>query len=416
MLTNSIFLGHLSTEALGNAGVTGVFYLIFAVAGHGLNNGMQSVFSKYAGSDNPEKFKIILSQGIRVSLQVALLGILITLFIAPFILQVVADEKAYPQEMSFLKIRILGLPFLYLFQMGNAFLVASLNSRYLMIGFFIEALINILLDYLLIQGRHGFPAMGFNGAAWASVIAEVVGMLVVFFVLFKTGLKKQYNLLSSFAYHKVINKEVIKIATPLVLQYVISVTTWLVFFIFIEGLHNANAKAISNTMRNVFGIVGVFVWAFAATSNVMVSNLMGQQKQEKVLEAIKKITLLSVLFAVVMCLIVNIFPAQFFTIFGQGDTFIQEGVPVLRTVTLGLLCMSVANIWLNGVTGTGKTKTNLAIEIIAITVYLLYTYIFTKLHYTSLAMAWSNEMVYWSTIFLLAFLFFKSGRWKRKEE
>ncbi len=412
MLTNSIFLGHLSTEALGNAGVTGVFYLIFAVAGHGLNNAMQSIFSHYAGSDNPNAFKTILSQGIRVSLQFALIGILITWFIAPFIFQAVADESAYPQEISFLKIRILGLPFLYLFQMGNAFLVASLNSRLLMIGFMVEALVNILLDYLLIQGRYGFPEMGFNGAAVASVIAEFVGMIVVLLVLYKTGLKKQYNLLDNFKYNKPISKEVIKIATPLVLQYVISVTTWLVFFILIEALHNPNAKAISNTMRNVFGIVGVFVWAFAATSNVMVSNLMGQQKQDKVIEAIKKITLLSVCFAVFMCLLVNVFPHSFFKIFGQGEAFVQEGVPVIRTVTLGLLCMSVANIWLNGVTGTGKTKVNLAIEIIAISVYLVYTYIFTKLHYTTLAMAWSNEVVYWTTIFIMSFWFLKSGRWK----
>src|ERR1700754_2743997 len=113
MLTNNIFLGELSTEALGNAGIKGVFYLLFAVAGHGLNNAMQSVFSRYAGSDNPEAFKTILAQGIRVSLQFALAGILITWFIAPIILQQVADPKAYPQEISFLKIRILGLPFLF---------------------------------------------------------------------------------------------------------------------------------------------------------------------------------------------------------------------------------------------------------------------------------------------------------------
>src|SRR6187431_1500537 len=64
MLTNSIFLGELGTKELGNAGITGVFYLIFAVAGHGLNNALQSVFSRYAGSDNPEAFKVILAQGI----------------------------------------------------------------------------------------------------------------------------------------------------------------------------------------------------------------------------------------------------------------------------------------------------------------------------------------------------------------
>ena len=102
MLTNSIFLGNLSAEALGNAGITGVFYLIFAVAGHGLNNALQSVFSRYAGSDRSSEFRVILAQGIRVSLQFALAGILITWFIAPLILKAVADPVAYPQEIAFL--------------------------------------------------------------------------------------------------------------------------------------------------------------------------------------------------------------------------------------------------------------------------------------------------------------------------
>ena len=414
MLTNSIFLGDLSTEALGNAGITGVFYLIFAVAGLGLNNALQAVFSRYAGSDNPEAFKTILAQGIRICLQFAVAGILITWFVAPLILQQVADPKAYPQQIEFLKIRIWGLPFLFLFQMGNAFLVASLNSRYLMIGFICEAGLNILLDYLLIKGRWGFPALGFNGAAVASVIAEVVGMIVVLIVLYRTGLKKQYGLLKTFVYDKVITKQILKISAPLMLQYVISVTTWLIFFILIEGLHDETAKAISNTMRNVFGLTGVFVWAFASTCNVMVSNLMGQKREDKVLEAINKIMLLSIGFCLAMCLLVNIFPTAFFSLFGQGPEFVQQGIPVLRVVSFGLMFMSIANVWLNGVTGTAKTRVNLLIEIIAITVYLIYTWYFIKVKYISLAMAWSNELVYWFTIFIISFIYLRSGKWKTK--
>lgn len=414
MLTNSMFLGNLSTEALGNAGITGVFYLIFAVAGNGLNNGLQSEFSRYAGGDNTNAFKTILAQAIRISLQLAVAGILITWFIAPFILQQVADPKAYPQEMQFLRIRIMGLPFLYLFQMGNAFLVASLNSRFLMIGAIAEASVNILLDYLLIYGHWGFPAMGFNGAALASVIAEVGGFSVMLLVLYKTGLKNQFALLTTFKYDKATTKEIIRISTPLIAQYVISVTTWLVFFIFIEALHDQTAKAISNTMRNVFGLTGVFVWAFAGTCNVMVSNLMGQRRETIVLAAITRIMLWSFALCSVMCLLINIFPTTFFGLFGQGKEFVAEGIPVIRMVSAGLLLMSIANIWLNGVTGTGKTKVNLLIEIIAITGYLIYTWIFMKVHYTSLTVAWSNELIYWSIIFILSFGFLKSGRWKTK--
>ena len=414
MLTNSIFLGRLSKEALGNAGITGVFYLIFAVAGNGLNNALQTVFSRYAGSGESNLFSTILTQGIRICLQFSFVCILFTWVIAPFIMKAVADPAAYPQEMSFLKIRILGLPFLYLFQMSNAFLVASLNSRYLMIGFIVEAFVNILFDYLLIFGKWGFPAMGFNGAAVASVIAEFVGMIVVFSVLIKTGLKSRYRLLENFNFNKKISKEIFTVSVPLVLQYIISVTTWLVFFLLIES-KGTMAKSISNVMRNVFGLVGVFVWAFASTSNAMVSNLMGQRREDKVLEVITKITYWSMGLCAFMCLLLNLFPAIFFRMFGQDETFVQAGIPVVRVVSLGLLFMSIANIWLNGVTGTGKTKINLAIEIVAITLYLIYTWIFMKVHYISLAMAWSNEFIYWTSIFTMAFLFLKSGKWKTKE-
>ncbi|MGC4103514.1 MATE family efflux transporter [Ferruginibacter sp.] len=417
MLTNSIFLGKSGdADALGNAGITGVYYLIFAVAGNGLNNAMQSVFSRHAGSGDTGAFKTILSQGIRICLQLSLIGILFTWLIAPFILQPVAAANAYQQEISFLRIRVFGLPFLYLFQMGNAFLVASLNSRFLMIGFICEALINILLDYILIYGHWGFPKMGFNGAALASVIAEAVGFLVVIVVLYKTGLKKKYNLFKSFAYDKVISKAIIKVSAPLVAQYVISVTTWLIFFFLIEARGNTTDKAVSNVMRNIFGLTGVFVWAFASTSNVVVSNLMGQKREDKVMEAITKTMLLSISFCSVMVVLLNIFPSVFFDLFGQGDAFVKAGIPVARVVSLGMLFMSIANIWLNGVTGTGKTKMNLLIEIVAITVYLVYTFIFTKLHFISLAMAWSNEFVYWTTIFIMAFSFLKSGKWKSGQQ
>jgi len=411
MLTNSIFLGNLSEQALGNAGITGIIYLIFAVVGHGLNNAIQSIFSKYAGGDQTNLFHTIFSQGIRISLIFAIAGILITWFLLPTILSHVADPKDFPQEMTFLRIRIFGLPFLYLFLLGNAFLVSTLNSKLLIVGFVCETVVNILLDYFLIFGKAAFPKMGFNGAAVASVIAESFGVLAVYTVIYKKGLQKRFKLFQNFLYNKKLSREILYIATPLILQFVISISTWFVFFLLIEE-KGSTAKAISNTVRNVFGLCGVFVWAFAGTCNAMVSNLIGQRKEDKVIEAIKKIMLWSFSCCAFMCLIFNIFPDKFFMLFGQGQIFVNEAIPVIRTVSIGLLIMSTANIWLNAVTGTGKTTYNLMIEILAITSYLIYTWIFMKLHYISLAMAWTNEIVYWSVILTCSLLFFKSGKWR----
>jgi Na+-driven multidrug efflux pump len=172
-------------------------------------------------------------------------------------------------------------------------------------------------------------------------------------------------------------------------------------------------KAISNTMRNVFGMAGIFIWAFAGTCNNMVANLIGQGKQEWVIPTVKRISLWSLGFCVIIVLLLNIQPLFFFSLFGQDQSFMDVGTPVIRVVSLGMVFMSVSNVWLNAVTGTGKTKVSLVIEIITITLYLIYTLYFMKYNYISLAMAWSNEFVYWTSILLLTSGYMFSKRWQK---
>lgn len=412
-ITNNIFLGSLGQKELGNAGITGVYYLIVAVVGNGLNNAIQSLISRNAGKGDIKAIDVTLMHGIRIALLFALAGIAFTWLVTPYLLKPFAAAESFAAEMQFLKIRVLGLPFLYLFQMGNAFLVGTLNSRFLMLGTIIEAGANILFDYLFIFGHAGFPQFGFNGAAVASVIAEALGLLAVTGVIFSLGLKRKFHLFSNTTFNKKANKSIIQLASPLVLQYVISLTTWLVFFVMIEG-YGERAKAISNTMRNVFGVVGIFIWAFASTTNTMVSNLIGQQKQDKVLYAIKRVMLLSFLFASVAAILLNLFPHLFFSIFAQGEDFITDAIPVMRMVTAGMLCMSVASVWLNGLTGTGQTRINVLVEIAAIVLYLIYNWIIIYQLKWSLTAAWANEIVYWAVIFIIAFTYLRSEKWKHK--
>jgi len=413
VLINSIFLGALSKEALANAGITAIYYLVFAISGSSLNNAMQTVFSRYAGSGRTSAFPTIMSQGILIGLSLSILYMIFTWLAAPGILEVFTDPKAFPEEMGFLNIRIVGLPFLFLFQIGNAFLVASLNSRLLIFGFIMQAFVNIILDYLLIFGHYGFPKMGFNGAALASVIAEGMGMITVFFVLGLTGLKAKYKLLDSFSYHKPFCFRILKVAIPLVFQNFVSIATWLAFFLMIES-KGINAKAISNTLRSVFGLAGIFIWAFASTTNVMVSNLLGQGLKDQIEKLVFRISMMSLLFSLVFVLLLNLYPELFFRLFNQDEAFVQEAIPVGRMVSLGLICMSFACIWFNAVTGTGKTRANLIIEIVSVICYIPYTWYVLVYRYSSLSLAWTNELVYWTVMFLLAFAYMKSGRWKRE--
>lgn len=414
-ITNNIFLGGLGEKALGNAGITGVYYLIMMVSGSGLSSAIQALISRRGGEGSTEGIHKMFTQGIRISLFFSAAWMLVTYFLAPLCLRPFIKPENFAMEMNFLRIRIWGLPFLYLFQSGNAFLIGTLNSRYMMIGTIGEALINIFLDYALIYGAFSFPQLGFNGAAVASVIAEFSGMAIVYIVIFKKGLKAKFNLFSDLKYDRESSNEIVKMSAPLVLQFSISLITWLFFFILLEQ-YGETAKAVSNSMRNVFNVVGIFVWAFASTCNTMVSNVIGQKKEQFVIPLINRITALSFSFTLFVAILLNLFPHAFFSMFSHGTLFSEEAIPVLRVVTLGMLGLSVALIWLNGVTGTGNTRVNLMIEVIAVGVYIAYIYVIMIRLHLSLTVAWGNEFIYWAVIFIASFSYLKWGKWRKRKE
>ena len=95
-------------------------------------------------------------------------------------------------------------------------------------------------------------------------------------------------------------------------------------------------------------------------------------------------------------------------------SFVNDAIPVIRIVTCGMMIMSFSTVWLNAVTGTANTKINLAIEIVAILIYSLYIYLVLKVFNLGLIWAWASEILYWGILFLLSFVYIRSGKWKKK--
>ncbi|OJW55081.1 MAG: hypothetical protein BGO55_18665 [Sphingobacteriales bacterium 50-39] len=415
-ITNNIFLGHLdeNSEALSTAGITGVYYLLFAVVGQGLNNGLQALIARRAGEGRIEEIGRLFSQGMLIAMALAFIGIALTWLIAPTVLSwSLKSQGLRDQAVQFLRIRIWGLPFLYIYQMRNALLVGTNQSKYLVYGTLAETVVNIVLDYGLIFGHLGLPALGFNGAAYASIAAEASGMLVVFLVIHAKGVSKNLQLYKNGRFDPVNSRLILVQSSPLIFQYSLSILAWTFFYILVEH-HGRQALAISNTMRNIFGLFGVFTWAFASTTNAMVSNIIGQKMEHRVLELIGKILQLSVGFAVIVAVLLNIFPELFLSVYGQDAAFTTAAIPVIRVVSSALVMMSFATIWLNAVTGTANTRINLLIEFITIIFYCLYVYLVLQQWNLSIIYGWMSEWVYWGVIFTLSWLYIRSGRWKGK--
>ena len=91
------------------------------------------------------------------------------------------------------------------------------------------------------------------------------------------------------------------------IQHVISISTWFIFFVYIEHL-GERALAISNICRSVSGLLWVVLQSFAGTCSTLVSNIIGEGHQDKVLSLVKRVLKLSLGTVCAMVILFCIFP------------------------------------------------------------------------------------------------------------
>ncbi|HEY6082629.1 MAG TPA: MATE family efflux transporter, partial [Chitinophagaceae bacterium] len=156
-MTNTAFVGRLGEFDLAVVGIAGIYYLIMYMIAYGLNSGMQVLIARRAGELNYPGIGKLFSQGFLLSILFSLLGIMITLSLAPaFFSRSLHSKEIYNSAIAFIRIRIWGLPFLMLTGLSNSFYIGSNHSKVLIISSCFQESVNILFDYLLIFGKWGF--------------------------------------------------------------------------------------------------------------------------------------------------------------------------------------------------------------------------------------------------------------------
>jgi Na+-driven multidrug efflux pump len=79
-----------------------------------------------------------------------------------------------------------------------------------------------------------------------------------------------------------------------------------------------------------------------------------------------------------------------------------------------MILMSFSVVWLQAVTGTGNTKVTFLIEAMAIVLYSAYVYVIMETLKLSITIGWMSEWLYWTCMFIPAFIYLRSGKWKKK--
>jgi Na+-driven multidrug efflux pump len=269
--------------------------------------------------------------------------------------------------------------------------------------------LNVTLNYGLVYGKFGLPALGIGGSGLATSISETLAVLILFAGTFYKSRIHDFSLFRFKKFDIPLLKQMSNIAVPLMLQTMVAVGSWLLLFARIETKLGKDALAISSIFRQLILFFTIPTWSLGSTANTIISNMVGQKDFSGIKDAVRRISVVSFGFALISCAIIYFFPEFCIGIFTSKQDFAlipmaRHIVPVIFVV---FILMSFTNTLFNGVISLGDIYIALGIQIGVVAIYIAYfSFLFTT-SFVNTFWIWTAEWVYWISIFICCMIFFR---------
>lgn len=414
-VTDTAFLGRVGEVALGAAAMGGLLYICVYTIAFGFSVGSQILIARRNGEGNYRAVGPIMWQGTAFSFGMAVCLLILMYFsAAPLIRLLITSDSIYGATYEFFTWRIWGFLFAFVNVMFRGLYIGITRTKVLTMNAVVMALVNVVLDYALVFGELGLPEMGVRGAALASVIAEASSLL--FFLLYtyyKVDLKKYgLNRFGQFDLSMVLR--ILRISCFTMVQYFLAMAIWFVFFMALERL-GQRQLAVANIVRSVYVVLLIPVQALSTTANTLVSNLIGAGGSSGVVTLLHKISRMSFLIMVVCVGLCVAFPGSILSVYTNEEALLVESVSALYMVCGAMLIASLANVYFNGISGTGNTQAALVLEVFVQVFYALYIIVVGMVIQAPVDVCFTTEVIYYVLMLGSSLIYLKKAKWQNKK-
>lgn len=423
-LTGTFFLGHVSDPSQPGiagiyqsaSGLAGIYYIAIFTVCFGFSIGGQIMISRRNGERNYDKIGSVVIQGIIFLQAFALILFFLSGFLAENVLSMfMKSPKVYAATEAYLSWRIYGFFFAAINVMFRAFYVGIARTKVLTYNAVTMAVVNIMADYLLIFGNFGFPKLGIEGAAIAAVLSEIASVIFFTVYTFATVDFKKYGFVKMKFNFKII-RSILNISSFTMVQYIISMSTWFLFFMAIEQ-HSEDDLKITNLVRSFYMVYFIPMNALATTANTLVGNTIGMGNVKGVLPLIKKVALLNLGIVVIMIIATLVAPEFWISFIAPRDqvSLIKDTVLPLIVLLFSLPISALSTVAFNSISGTGNTRIALILEMVTMAIYIIAMVTIVVYKQMSVAWCWTVEYFYWGPLLVFSVLYLMRGKWQNKK-
>ncbi|MBQ8719655.1 MAG: MATE family efflux transporter [Clostridia bacterium] len=363
-IVDSIFVAKLDPIA-GTGALTLAFpiqNLMIALA-VGLAVGMNALLSRSLGEKDSDRANLIAGQGFFLTLCGYLVFLIFGLFLTePFVaLQKEVGSDVYNFSVDYISITSIGSIGVFIQVVTERLMQATGRSLYSMLIQLSGAVVNIILDPILIFGLCGAPAMGVAGAAIATVIGQLVAAAVGIFLNLKFNPEITLKLKNLIPVAREL-RDMLAIGIPSVLMQAIgSVMTF--------SMNNI-LGGFSQEAENVFGVYFklqsfVFMPVFGLNNGMVpiIAYNFGARKKSRIYATMKLAAVVAVSYMILGLLVFQLFPELLLSFFSAGEGMIAIGNVALRTISLSFVLAGFSIVSISTCQALGKSIYSLIVSI-----------------------------------------------------
>lgn len=306
-LVDNIMVGQLGSAELAAVSLGNSFVFIAMSLGIGFSTAITPLVAEADSEDDFGKGKSSFKHGLFLCTVLSVVLFALILLSKPLMSLMEQPEEVVVLARPYLDLVAFSLVPLIIFQGFKQFSDGMSMTKYPMYATILANIINVILNYLLIFGKLGFPKMGIVGAALGTLIARFIMLFFLWWLLTQKEKSKAFvSNIKIFVLNKLMLRKLINLGFPSAMQMFFEVAIFTAA-IWLSGLLGKNAQAANQIALNLSSMTFMVAMGLSVASMVRVANQKGLRNFLELRRIALSIYLLGLIFAFVFALFFFIF-------------------------------------------------------------------------------------------------------------
>lgn len=413
-MVDLMMVGGLGAWAISSVGLTVQPKFLLMTIFMAMNVGATAMVARYKGAGEQNKANLILRQALMITLIFSVISSIVGfVFAEDFIRFMGAAEKSTLNGgTTYLKIQMIGFPFMALTSTITATLRGVGNSRTAMIYNLTSNVVNVILNYLLIEGHFGFPRMEVAGASLATIIGQLVAFIFASIYIMKGDQYLHLSFKDGFKPDPHSLKQILTIGLPAMLEQLLMRAGIILYTKTITGL-GTFAYAVHQICMNIQGMSFMNGQGFAVSATSLTGQSLGKNRPDMAHAYVHRTRRLGMSVSIILGVIFIFWGGNIVGLYNDDPSIVSQGAKIMMFVGLTQPLQSSQFILSGSLRGAGDTKATAIITFITVLLVrpFLAMYLINVWN-MGLEGAWIAFIVDQTIRSALVLMRYNTGKWK----